>query len=134
MTVGSGASIVPSSATAGVVSANELNGTSLAGLGTGVLFNTTATGASSIAALSGNLVYTSTGIGTSQAINAQTGTTYTIATTDTGKLLTFNNASPVAVSLPVATTTGFTAGFSLDVHNYGAGTVTITPTTRGKHE
>jgi hypothetical protein len=80
-------------------------------------------------ALSGNLVATATGLGTSQAINAQTGTTYTLLTTDAGKLLTISNAAAVAISLPVATTTGFTAGFAFDIQNKGAGTATITPTT-----
>ncbi len=95
--------------------------------------------------LGGNLVATSTGLSTSQAINTQTGTTYTICAvapcsagrytgggpnpTDAGSLVTFNNASAVAVTLPQATTTGLTAGFSCEVYNYGAGTVTITPTT-----
>jgi len=43
--VGAGASLTPSSATAGVISANRLNGTSLASLVSGVLHVTTTTGA-----------------------------------------------------------------------------------------
>jgi len=65
----------------------------------------------------------------SQSTNPQTGTSYTIATTDAANLVTFSNASAVAVALPAATTTGFGAGFSLDTQNIGAGAVTITPTT-----
>lgn len=68
-------------------------------------------------------------LSTNTAINAQTGTTYTIVSTDSSKLVTFSNASAVAVGLPVATTSGFGAGFALDVQNLGVGTVTITPTT-----
>lgn len=49
MVVGSGASIAPTSATVGVVSANKINNTALAGLGTGILKNTTGTGVPSIA-------------------------------------------------------------------------------------
>jgi hypothetical protein len=79
--------------------------------------------------VAGNLLATSTQLITSQAINAQTGTSYAMATGDAGKLVTFNNASPVAVTLSQATTAGFTAGYSFDVHNIGAGVVTITPTT-----
>lgn len=79
--------------------------------------------------LAGNLAINSGVLGTTQAINAQTGTSYAVATTDAGKLLTLSNASAVAVSLSQATTTGFTAGFSFDVQNKGAGTVTITPAT-----
>ncbi len=79
--------------------------------------------------LAGNLAMASGMLETSQPINAQTGTTYAMQTSDAGKLLTFSNASSVAVSLSVATTTGFTSGYSFDVQNLGAGTVTITPTT-----
>src|SRR6185312_7753448 len=61
-------------------------------------------------------------------VNAQTGTTYTVSSTDCGKLVTFNNASAVAVTLPQATGS-FAAGFAFYVQNIGAGTVTITPTT-----
>jgi len=63
------------------------------------------------------------------AINAQTGTSYTIVTDDRGKLLTLNNASAVAVTLPQAGTAGFKNSYRLHVKNIGAGTVTITPTT-----
>lgn len=49
MVVGSGATLAPTSATAGVISANQINGTSMAGLATGILKNTTTTGVPSIA-------------------------------------------------------------------------------------
>ena len=64
----------------------------------------------------------------SQLINAQTGTTYTVVSGDQGKLVTFNNAATVAVTLPQATGS-FTSGWYADFENLGAGTVTITPTT-----
>jgi fibronectin-binding autotransporter adhesin len=60
------------------------------------------------------------------SVNPQIGTTYTYATTDYGVMVTFTNASPVAVSLPAATTTGFTPWNAYAV-NLGAGAVTITP-------
>ena len=92
--------------------------------------NTTAamlvgTGASLGATGTGTITATST----TEPINAQTGTTYTIATADTGKLLTLNNAAAIAVTLPVATTSGFGAGFHFRVEDLGAGTATVTPTT-----
>jgi hypothetical protein len=62
-------------------------------------------------------------------VNAQTGTSYTIATTDVGQLVTFSNGSAIAVTLPQATTTGYTVGFWFDVVNLGVGAVTITPAT-----
>lgn len=62
-------------------------------------------------------------------VNAQTGTTYTVLTGDRYKLVTLSNASPVAVTLPQAGSTGFDNSFEFEVKNIGAGLVTITPTT-----
>lgn len=62
-------------------------------------------------------------------VNTQTGTSYTMLSTDECKLTTFNNAAAVAVTLPQATTSGFTSGAYFLVYVIGAGTVTITPTT-----
>jgi len=63
------------------------------------------------------------------AVNAQTGTTYTLLASDRSKLVTLSNASPVAVTIPVATGAGFPAGFITKIQNIGAGTATLTPTT-----
>lgn len=74
-----------------------------------------------------------TGTGTARlslAVNAQTGTTYTVDPTDCGKIVTLTNASPIAVTLPEAGGSGdFVAGCPIWYQNRGAGTVTITPTT-----
>jgi hypothetical protein len=80
-----------------------------------------------------------TGIGTAWlrvaskmiGVNAQVGTTYTVLTSDLGKLVTLTNAAAVAVTLPQATAAsgGFGAGWAATFENRGAGTVTITPTT-----
>jgi hypothetical protein len=61
------------------------------------------------------------------APNAQTGTTYTIQASDSGKLVTFSNTAAVAVTLPVAST--FAAGFPFYAQNVGPSLVTLTPTT-----
>jgi len=65
------------------------------------------------------------------SVNAQTGTTYTVAASDRGKLTTLSNAGSIAVTLPQATSAGgnFPNGWSGFFENIGAGTVTITPTT-----
>lgn len=68
-------------------------------------------------------------LNTTQPVNAQTDTTYAMLSTDGGNIVTFNNTSPIAVSLSQATTGGFTAGYSFFAENLGVGTVTITPTT-----
>lgn len=59
-------------------------------------------------------------------INAQSTTTYTILVGDYGKLVTFKNASSIAVTLPQAT--GSFSTFNVYLSNLGAGTVTVTPT------
>ena len=61
-------------------------------------------------------------------VNAQTGTTYTIVSTDITRLVTFANAGSVAVTLPQATGT-FSGGFAFYTYNNGPGTATLTPTT-----
>lgn len=60
-------------------------------------------------------------------VNAQVSTTYTVQLSDYGKLVTFTNTNPIAVTLPQAT--GAFSTFNFYVLNKGAGTVTITPTT-----
>lgn len=63
-------------------------------------------------------------------VNAQTGTTYTVLNSDSRKLVTFSNASAVAVTLPQAgASSEFLTGWFADFQNRGAGTATITPTT-----
>lgn len=62
-------------------------------------------------------------------VNAQVGTSYTIAGSDQGKLVTFTNAAAIAVTLPQAGTGVFVSGFLFWIENRGAGTLTITPTT-----
>lgn len=54
-------------------------------------------------------------------LNAQVGTTYTLASSDCGKTITFNNASPITVTLP----NSLSAGFWCNVIQTGAGQVTL---------
>lgn len=61
-------------------------------------------------------------------VRAVTGTTDTILTGDHGKLVTYSNASSIAVTLPQATGS-FTTPFYFAAQNIAAGVVTITPTT-----
>lgn len=60
-------------------------------------------------------------------INAQTGTSYAILSTDNGKLITFSNASDIAASIAAAS--GFPTGWYVRLKNIGASTVILTPTT-----
>lgn len=61
-------------------------------------------------------------------INAQTGTSYTVLTTDFRKFVTHSNGASIAVTLPQASAT-FPVGWFYYTLNKGAGVVTITPTT-----
>lgn len=58
-------------------------------------------------------------------VNQQAGTSYTIQVGDYGQVVSFNNAAPVAVTLPQAT--GSFGTFNVFLINRGAGTVTVTP-------
>lgn len=80
------------------------------------------------ACLTGGPITTTGTVSGTYVINAQTGTTYTVLSTDACKLVSFSNASTIAVTLPQATGS-FAAGFGFDVISLGAGIVTITPTT-----
>ncbi len=52
------------------------------------------------------------------ALNAQTGTTYTLVAADSGKLVTSSNASPVVITIPPSV---FAAGEQINVQSIGAG-------------
>lgn len=58
----------------------------------------------------------------SNAINAQTGTTYTLQNTDNGKVVTLSNGSAVTVTVP----SGLGAGYSVICIQIGAGQVSFT--------
>lgn len=61
------------------------------------------------------------------ALNAQTGTTYTFALTDLGKFVSFNNGSPVAVTVPPNSSVAFPVGAKVRGAQLGAGQVTFGP-------
>jgi len=56
------------------------------------------------------------------ALNAQTGTTYTLVASDSGKLVTTSNASAVTVTIPPSL---FTSGEQINVQSIGAGLTTF---------
>lgn len=59
-------------------------------------------------------------------INAQTGTTYTLASTDAGGLITCANASAITVTIPTNAAVAFAVGTQIGVMQTGAGQVTFT--------
>ena len=60
---------------------------------------------------------------TAQPVNAQTGTTYTVLSSDNGKIVTLNNGS--AQTVTIDTSTSLTAGKKIDFINLGNGLVTF---------
>jgi len=59
--------------------------------------------------------------------NTQSGTTYSLASTDSGRTVTLSNAAAVTVTLPAQATVAWNVGETLSLLNLGVGTVTITP-------
>jgi hypothetical protein len=102
--------------------------------GGGSAFNAITSGTNSTAAMvvaAGATLTTAGGTLFHGGVNAQTGSTYTVVAADENKLVTFNLNAGIAVTLPVATTTGFTSGavFHFSNINVNNGVATITPTT-----
>lgn len=60
------------------------------------------------------------------AINAQTGTTYTTVLGDDGKLVTCDNASSIALTIPPNSSVAYGIGTQINIMQLGAGQVTIT--------
>ena len=60
------------------------------------------------------------------ALNAQTGTTYTTVLADDGKLVTCDNGSPIALTIPPSSSVNYGIGTQLNIMQLGAGVVTIT--------
>lgn len=61
----------------------------------------------------------------SVSATTQSGTTYTLALTDRGKVVEFTNASAVALTVPTNASVAFPVGTTIGILQYGAGQVTI---------
>ena len=75
--------------------------------------------------LSGGGTSGSVTLNTSVATNPQTGTTYTLALADNGKLVTLANASPIAVTIPLNSSVALPVGAVIMMAAYDTGAVTI---------
>jgi hypothetical protein len=62
-----------------------------------------------------------------KTVNPQTGTSYTLTLTDTGRYVTLNNASPVTLTVPPNSSVAFPINATVDLLQLGAGQVTIAP-------
>ena len=65
------------------------------------------------------------GVGNQAIENAQTGTTYTLALTDAGKMVTLTNASAITLTIPTNAVAAFPVNTRIDLLQYGAGQVTV---------
>jgi hypothetical protein len=91
----------------------------------GALTNCTALPAAQVTAgtmASGHIIPDST---LTFSINAQTGTSYTTVLADTGKIITLNNGSAIAVTIPPNSGVAYPIGSSLTFISIGAGLTTI---------
>lgn len=61
-------------------------------------------------------------------INAQTGTSYTLALSDAGYLVTLNNAAAITLTVPLNSAVAFPTGTTIDLAQLGAGQVTVVAT------
>lgn len=67
--------------------------------------------------------------GTGTASNLQTGTAYELVLTDAGKLITFDNAAAIALTIPANVAVAFKVGTVINLLQLGAGQVTVGITT-----
>jgi hypothetical protein len=58
-------------------------------------------------------------------LNAQTGTTYTLAVTDAGDLVTLSNASAITLTVPTNAAAPFAIGTQITIAQANSGTVTV---------
>lgn len=65
------------------------------------------------------------GVGNQAVENAQTGTTYTLALSDAGKMVTLTNASAITLTIPTNASVAFPTNTRIDLLQYGAGQVTV---------
>jgi len=77
------------------------------------------------AGLSGGGTSGAVTLNSSVATNAQTGTTYTLALADNGKLVTQSNAGSITTTIPLNSSVAFPVGAAITISQYGAGQVTI---------
>ena len=62
----------------------------------------------------------------SDDVNTQTGTSYTLVLTDSGKQVTMSNASASTLTIPPNASVAFAVGVKIQVIQLGAGAVTLT--------
>lgn len=73
-----------------------------------------------------NITISSSGGGSSApTVNAQTGTTYTLALTDANNRVTLSNTSAITLTIPLNSSVNFTTGTGVDLIQLNTGQVTV---------
>jgi hypothetical protein len=107
----------------------EINGTtvlSATSLGSGVTGSSlTSVGTLTSLTVSGATTLSGTTVLGPLSIDTQTGTTYTLALADQGKLVELNNASSITVTVPPNSSVAFPVGSQITFTQMGAGQVTF---------
>ena len=62
-------------------------------------------------------------------INSQTGTSYTLAAADNGKIVTLDNSSAITVTVPANSSVAMPTGAMVNIMQKGAGEVSVTGAT-----
>jgi len=109
--------------------ANTLASTDLVRFTNTTVSTSTSTGALVIGGglgVGGRITASSVSANIVTTINAQTGTTYTLTSTDAGRLVTLTNTDPITVEVPPDATT-IDIGSSVEIAQMGAGQVTLAP-------
>ncbi len=128
-TINGGASLALTSGQSARIVSDGTNYTALLGSGAGSGTVTSVDASGGVETASGSAITTTGTIRGSHKINAQTGTSYAIASTDRGKHVTLSNAASIAATIAQAGTAGFEDGYFAILECIGAGAVTLTPTT-----
>lgn len=121
--------ITATGAATGATGATGPTGPAGSGGGLGVTGATGPTGPTGVGGPTGSTGSTGpTGYGVNtQNFNTQSGTSYTLQLVDQGVLVTLANASPITLTIPPNSSVAFPTATVLDLAQYGAGTVTVTP-------
>jgi Major tropism determinant N-terminal domain len=106
----------------GTVAASTLTGTTLSS--NVVSSSLTSVGTLSSLAVTGNAVY-------HMSVNPQSGTSYTVALSDDGAVVTLSNSSSTTLYIPTNATAAFAVGTQITLIQIGAGQVTIQATSSG---
>ena len=117
---------VPNLITAGNVDGRDVSvdGTKLDGIEALADVTDTANVTSAGAAMLTGATFTGAVVSQVQ-INTQTGTTYTTVLSDQSKLVTLNNASAIALTIPANSSVAYPTGTQIDLSQFGAGQVTV---------